>query len=127
MSSRFVSLLQQKLGLEQTLNVSDFPELKEADQRKSLDLFTATLKDMAKAGELTVEKAKNFVNIQTAFSKAIASTHHQQRNYLCTALKENGLLRMTASLDKLYDKACRQFEGDQEMMDRVRKSYLQDQ
>ena len=34
---------------------------------------------------------------------------------------------MTASLDKLYDKACRQFEGDQEMMDRVRKTYLQDQ
>jgi hypothetical protein len=120
-------MLQQKLGLEQALNVSDFPELKEADQRKSLDLFTATLKDMAKAGELTVEKAKNFVNIQTAFSKAIASTHHQHRNYLCTALKENGLLRMTASLDKLYDKACGQFEGDQEMMDRVRKSYWQDQ
>jgi hypothetical protein len=39
----------------------------------------------------------------------------------------NGLLRMTASLDKLYDNACRQFEGDQEMMDRVRKTYLQDQ
>ncbi len=78
-----VSLLQQKLGLEQTLNVSDFPELKEADQRKSLDLFTATWKDMAKADELTVEKAKAFVNIQAAFSKAISSTHHQHRNYLC--------------------------------------------
>jgi hypothetical protein len=82
---------------------------------------------MAKAGELTVEKAKAFVNIQAVFSKAISSTHHQHRNYLCTALKENGLLRMTVSLDKLYDKACGQFEGDQEMMDRVRKTYLQDQ
>ena len=121
------SLLQQKLGLEQVLNVSDFPDLKETDQRKSLDLFTATWKDMAKADELTVEKAKAFVNIQSAFNKTISSTHHQHRNYLCTALKENGLLRMTASLDKLYDKTCGQFEGDQEMMDRVRKTYLQDQ
>jgi hypothetical protein len=51
-----VSLLQQKLGLEQSLNVSDFPEMKETDQRKSLDLFTVTCKDMAKAGELTVKK-----------------------------------------------------------------------
>jgi hypothetical protein len=34
---------------------------------------------------------------------------------------------MTASLDKLYDKACGQFEGDQEMMDRVCKPYLEDQ
>ncbi len=41
-----VSLLQQKLGLQQALNVSDFPELKQADQRKSLDLFTVTCKDM---------------------------------------------------------------------------------
>jgi hypothetical protein len=122
-----VSLLQQKLGLEQALNVSDFPELKEADQRKSLDLFTVTCKDMAKAGELTVEKTKAFVKIQAAFSKAISSNHHQHRNYLCTTLKENGLLRMTASLDKLYDKVCSQFKGDQEMMDRVRKTYLQDQ
>jgi hypothetical protein len=77
-----VSLLPQKLGLEQALNVSDFPELKEADQRKSLDLFTSTCKDMAKAGKLTVEKAKVFVNIQAAFSKVISSTHHQHRNYL---------------------------------------------
>jgi inhibitor of KinA sporulation pathway (predicted exonuclease) len=53
-----VSLVQQKLGLEQALNVSDFPELKEPDQRKSLDLFTDTCKDMTKAGESTVEKAK---------------------------------------------------------------------
>jgi hypothetical protein len=121
------SLLQQKLGLDQALNVSDFPELKEADQRKSLDLFTVTCKDMPQTDELTVEKAKNFVSIQTVFNKVISSTHHQHHNYLCTALKENGLLRMTVSLDKLYDKACRQFEGDQEMMDRVRKSYLQDQ
>jgi hypothetical protein len=35
-------------------------KLKEADQRKSLDLFTSTCKDMAKTGELTVEKAKLF-------------------------------------------------------------------
>jgi hypothetical protein len=34
---------------------------------------------------------------------------------------------MTASLDKLYDKACGHFDGDQEMMNRVRKAYLQDQ
>jgi hypothetical protein len=47
--------------------------------------------------------------------------------YLCTTLKENGLLRMTAGLDELYDKACGHVEGDQEMMDRVRKTYLQDQ
>jgi hypothetical protein len=73
------SLLQQKLGLEQTLNVSDFLELKETDQRKSLDLFTATCQDMAKAGELTVEKAKEFVNIQAAFSKAISSTYQIRR------------------------------------------------
>jgi hypothetical protein len=65
---------------------------------------------MAKAGELTVEKVKAFVNIQAAFIKAISSTHHQHLNYLCTALKENGLLRMTASLDKLYDKFCGQRE-----------------
>jgi hypothetical protein len=77
-----VSLIQQKLGLEQVLNVSDFPELKETDQRKSLDLFTATCKDMTKAGELTVEKTKVFVNIQTSFNKTISSTHHQHRNYL---------------------------------------------
>ena len=65
---------------------------------------TDTCKDMVKAGELTVEKAKAFVNIQTAFSKAISSTHHQHRNYLCTALKENGLLRTTASLDNCMTK-----------------------
>jgi hypothetical protein len=98
------SQLQQKLGLEQALNVSDFPELKQTDQRKSLDLFTSTCKDMAKAGKLTVEKAKVFVNIQAAFSKTISSTHHQHRNYLCTALKENGLLRTTASLDNCMTK-----------------------
>jgi hypothetical protein len=114
------SLLQQKLGLEETLNVSDFPDL-----RKSLDLFTSTCKDMGKDGELTVEKVKVFVNVQATFSKAISSTHHQHHNF-CTTLKENGLLRMTASLDKLYHKTCGQFEGDQEM-DRVRKSNLQDQ
>jgi hypothetical protein len=59
------SLLQQNLGLEQALNVSDFPELKEEDQRKSLDLFTDTCKDMTKAGELTVEKAKAFVTMSS--------------------------------------------------------------
>jgi hypothetical protein len=106
------SLLQQKLGLEKALNVSDFPELKETDQRKSLDLFTSTCTNMEKAAELTVEKTKVFVNIQSAFSKAISNSHHQHRNYLWTTLKENGLLRMTASLDKLYEKACGQFEGN---------------
>ena len=34
---------------------------------------------------------------------------------------------MTASLEKLYDRALAQFEGDQEIMDRVRQAYLQDQ
>ena len=121
------SMMAQKLGLTQALHVSDFPALKEADQRKSLDMFISTCKDMAKAGDLTVEKAKVFTSIQTAFSKAISNTNHQHRNYLRTALKENGLLRMTASLEKLYDKALEQFERDPEMMDRVRQAYLQDQ
>jgi hypothetical protein len=120
-------MMAQKLGLAQALHVSDFPALKEADQRKSLDMFISTCKDMAKAGDLTVEKAKVFTSIQAAFSKAISNTNHQHRNYLRTALKENGLLRMTASLEKLYDKALEQFERDPEMMDRVRQAYLQDQ
>ena len=34
---------------------------------------------------------------------------------------------MTASLEKLYDKALEQFERDPVMMDRVRQAYLQDQ
>ncbi len=71
-----VSLTQQKLGLEETLNVSDFPDLKETHQRKSLDLFTATCKDMSKVDELRVEKTKVFVNIQKAFSKTISSTEY---------------------------------------------------
>ena len=99
------SLMAQKLGLEQALYVSDFPLLKEADQRKSLDMFISTSKDMTKTGELTVEKAKVFTNIQAAFSKAISNTNHQHRNYLRAALKENGLLRMSAILDKLLTKS----------------------
>ena len=59
------SMMSQKLGLAQALHVSDFP-LKEADQRKSLDMFISTCKDMTKSGELTVEKAKVFTNIQSA-------------------------------------------------------------
>ena len=121
------SMMEPKLGLSQALHISDFPVMKETDQRKSLDMFISTCKDMTKAGELTVEKAKVFTNIQTTFSKPISNTNHQHRNYLHTALKENDLLRMPESLEKLYDKALEQFEGDQEMMDRVRETYLQDQ
>ena len=84
---------------------------------------------MAKAGELSVEKTRVFTNIQSGFSKTISNTNHQHRNYLRTTLKENDLLRMTTTIEKLYDKELEQFEGDQEMMDRVRHSsqtYLQD-
>ena len=71
------SIVEQKLGLTQALHVSDFPGLKETDQRKSLDMFISTCKDMVKVGELTVEKAKVFTNIQTSFSKSISNTNHQ--------------------------------------------------
>ncbi len=69
-------MLQPKLGLDQELNVSDF--LEKEDQRKSLDLFTSTWKDMTKTDESTVEKVKAFVNIEELLSKVISSTHHQQ-------------------------------------------------
>ena len=90
-------------------------------------MFISTYKDMTKTGDLKVEKEKVFTNIQSAFSNAISNTNHQHRNYLRTVLKENDLFRITVSLEKLYDKVLEQFEGDQEMMDRVRQTYLQSQ
>ena len=87
------------------LHVSDCPALKDTDQRKSLDIFISTCKDMAKTDELTVEKEKVFTSIQTTFSKTISNTNHQHHNYLRTVLKENDLLRMTVSLEKFYKKS----------------------